>query len=182
MPDPVAHRLLRACGERPGRRAADNGDEFASFHYLPVPPNAYVRKDSTPTWQEFAALRDFDPVYVSLGSLASKAAEADRPCTSAAPPKADVNSPPWLPPLSAISRREQVQQILAKDFSIPLAIKKESRQLRRLRFSHIARVSGRLLPPSPPAEKATTCQDQARKASTGDGAGNRGYSGCSNEL
>ena len=28
------------------------------------------------------------------------------------------------------------------------------------------------LPPSPPAEKATTSQDQAGKASTGDGAGN----------
>src|SRR6202035_372303 len=27
VPDPVAHRLLRACGERAGRRAADNGDE-----------------------------------------------------------------------------------------------------------------------------------------------------------
>jgi hypothetical protein len=126
VPDPVAHRLLRACGERPGRRAADNGDEFASFHYLPVPPNAYVRKDSTPTWQESAALRDFDPVYVSLGSLASKAAEADRPCTSAAPPKADVNSPPWLPPLSAISRREQVQQILAKDSRSLLRSKKKA--------------------------------------------------------
>ena len=31
---------------------------------------------------------------------ASKAPEAVRPSTSAAPPKADVNSPPWLPPLS----------------------------------------------------------------------------------
>jgi hypothetical protein len=44
------------------------------------------------------------------GSFASKAAEAVLPCTSAALPKADVNSPPWLPPLCAISRREQVQQ------------------------------------------------------------------------
>ena len=35
------------------------------------------------------------------GSFALKAAEAVRPCTSATPPKADVNSPPWLPPLSA---------------------------------------------------------------------------------
>src|SRR5499433_1743833 len=32
--------------------------------------------------------------------------------------------------------------------------------------------SGDLLPPSPPAEKATTRQDQAGQASTGDGAGN----------
>ena len=30
---------------------------------------------------------------------------------SAALPKADVNSPPWLPPLSAKTRREQVQQL-----------------------------------------------------------------------
>ena len=28
-----------------------------------------------------------------------------------------------------------------------------------------------LLPPSPPAQKATACQDQARQSSTGDGAG-----------
>ena len=31
--------------------------------------------------------------------------------------------------------------------------------------------SGDLLPPSPPAEKATARQDQAGKSSTGDGAG-----------
>ena len=43
-------------------------------------------------------------------SFASKAVEALHPCTSAALPKADVNSPPWLPPLSATSRPEQVQQ------------------------------------------------------------------------
>ena len=35
--------------------------------------------------------------------------------------------------------------------------------------------SGRPLPPSPPAEKATTArQDQARQSSTGDGAGDAG--------
>jgi hypothetical protein len=33
------------------------------------------------------------------------------------------------------------------------------------------RCSGGLLPPSPPAEKATCCQDQTGKASAGDGAG-----------
>jgi hypothetical protein len=33
--------------------------------------------------------------------------------------------------------------------------------------------SGDLLPPSPPAEKATARQDQAGKASTGDGTGDR---------
>src|SRR5262245_54546581 len=32
--------------------------------------------------------------------------------------------------------------------------------------------SGDLLPPSPPAEKATACQDQTGQASTCDGAGN----------
>ena len=31
--------------------------------------------------------------------------------------------------------------------------------------------SGDLLPPSPPAEKATACQDQAGHSSTRDGAG-----------
>jgi ABC-type uncharacterized transport system substrate-binding protein len=35
---------------------------------------------------------------VSCGSLASKAAEAVRPCTSAASLKADVNSTPWPSP------------------------------------------------------------------------------------
>jgi hypothetical protein len=39
-----------------------------------------------------------------------KAAEAVRPCTSATPPKADVNSPPWLPPLSAMSGPSALQQ------------------------------------------------------------------------
>jgi hypothetical protein len=35
----------------------------------------------------------------------------------------------------------------------------------------ISGYSGNLLPPSPPAEKATARQQQARQASTGDGAG-----------
>src|SRR5262249_48733626 len=34
--------------------------------------------------------------------------------------------------------------------------------------------SGYLLPPSPPAEKATACEEQAGNASTDDGAGNSG--------
>src|SRR5580693_1502989 len=37
----------------------------------------------------------------TVGSKASKAAEAVRPCVSATPTQADVNSPPRLPPLSA---------------------------------------------------------------------------------
>ena len=49
--------------------------------------------------------------HVSCGSLASKAAEAVRPCTSATPQKADVNLPPWLPPLSARSRHMQRSKI-----------------------------------------------------------------------
>jgi hypothetical protein len=36
------------------------------------------------------------------------------------------------------------------------------------------RIAPRIVPPSPPAEKATARQDQAWKASTGDGAGNSG--------
>ncbi len=36
-----------------------------------------------------------------------------------------------------------------------------------------AACSGDLLPPSPPAEKATAREDQAGKASTGDWAGDR---------
>jgi hypothetical protein len=53
---------------------------------------------------------DVSPAYVGSGSFASKAAEAVSPCTSAAPPKADVNLPPWLPPLSAITGRAHLQQ------------------------------------------------------------------------
>jgi hypothetical protein len=34
------------------------------------------------------------------------------------------------------------------------------------------------LPPSPPAEKATARQDQARQASTGDGSGDRVDAAC----
>ena len=37
----------------------------------------------------------------------------------------------------------------------------------------LARCSGDLLPPSPPAEKATASKDQAGKASTSNGAGHR---------
>jgi hypothetical protein len=35
--------------------------------------------------------------------------------------------------------------------------------------------SGRLLPPSPPCEKATACQDQGRQPGTRDGTGNRAH-------
>src|SRR5262249_10333421 len=38
-------------------------------------------------------------------------------------------------------------------------------------YEHCAGSSGDLLPPSPPAEKATAREDQAGQASTGDGAG-----------
>src|SRR5215470_13258789 len=37
--------------------------------------------------------------------------------------------------------------------------------------------SGAFLPPSPPGEKATARQDQARQSSTSDGAGNSGCGG-----
>jgi hypothetical protein len=47
---------------------------------------------------------------------------------------------------------------------------------RKRRVSAARECSGRLLPPPPPAEKATARQDQAGKASTGDGAGNGGTS------
>ena len=42
-----------------------------------------------------------------FGSFASKAAEAVRPCNSAALPKADVNSTPWPPTLCANNRHMQ---------------------------------------------------------------------------
>ena len=53
---------------------------------------------------------NFGPPDSPHGSFASKAVEAVRPCTSDTPPKADVNSPSWLPPLSAITGCEQSQQ------------------------------------------------------------------------
>jgi hypothetical protein len=107
--------LLRPRRERPRRRrAADQRDKIAplqsiELHLVPQPaPGQHIALVRSS--QGLAALRKFNPANVSNGSFASKAAEAVRPCTSAAPPKADVNSPPWLPPLSAMKRREQVQQ------------------------------------------------------------------------
>jgi hypothetical protein len=48
------------------------------------------------------------------------------------------------------------------------------RDLARLsNHERCAESSGDLLPPSPPGEKATARQEQAGKASTGDGAGDR---------
>jgi hypothetical protein len=46
---------------------------------------------------------------VTYGSFASKAARPSVHALPLLPSKADVNSPPWLPPLSANSRPEQVQ-------------------------------------------------------------------------
>ena len=54
------------------------------------------------------------PPLSDIRALASKATEAVRPCTSASPPKADVNSPPWLPPLSAITGNSGVFRRAAK--------------------------------------------------------------------
>ena len=51
------------------------------------------------------------PVALSAKASPPKAAEAVRPCTSAALPKADVNSTHWPPTLCAKSGREQLQQI-----------------------------------------------------------------------
>src|SRR5438067_2095500 len=42
--------------------------------------------------------------------------------------------------------------------------------------ANCAGCSGDLLTPSPPAEQATACQDQAGQPGTGDGAGHRGIS------
>jgi hypothetical protein len=44
------------------------------------------------------------------------------------------------------------------------------------RIAH-ARCSGDSLPPSPPTEKATACEDQTGQSSTSDGTGNSGRIG-----
>jgi hypothetical protein len=49
-------------------------------------------------------------VFTQPGSFASEAPEAVRSCTSAAPPKADVNSTPWPPTLCADFVAEVTQQ------------------------------------------------------------------------
>jgi hypothetical protein len=47
------------------------------------------RKDSTPRWQETAALQDFNPAYDRFGSKAAEMIGAMQRPMSALPPKAD---------------------------------------------------------------------------------------------
>ena len=108
-PDHRHRRLLRARRERPRaprrRASAMNSRRLNRSNCIRAAP-ARVRQHHIGlrgSSQALAALRHFGPAYRRFGSLASKAAEAVRPCTSATLPKADVNSPPWLPPLSAIA-------------------------------------------------------------------------------
>src|ERR1700730_1546143 len=79
------------------------------------------------------------------GSLASKAAEAVRPCTSATPPKADVNSPPWLPPLSANWRPEQVQQSASTSARLRAVRDRQPAAARSDRLSDISLAEGTFL-------------------------------------
>src|ERR1700730_10722257 len=89
--------------ERPRRCcAAEKRDKLPPFQPIRIASAAPSQGESIADWR-VPSQRDFHAVYVSLGSSASKATEALRPCNSAGPPKADVNSPPWLPPLSANS-------------------------------------------------------------------------------
>jgi hypothetical protein len=45
-----------------------------------------------PVWQQTAAVRDFDPGNVRLGSFTTEEVEAARSCMSALPPKADIRA------------------------------------------------------------------------------------------
>src|SRR5262245_60643980 len=64
--------LLRARRERPCRHAAEQRDELAPFQLIDPHSAAPSQSDSIAEWrasgQGFAALRDFDLVFVRLGS------------------------------------------------------------------------------------------------------------------
>jgi hypothetical protein len=187
-------RLLRARGERPRRRTADQRDELAPLHSITssarastvggisrpsalavfrLISNSYLvgawtgsspgpdfQTDIRPAAHQGAARRQthrsprratdhvragdksqdrsgdwpFGATYFSQprgrsaiilgccdahsfrdGSLASKAAEAVRPCTSSTPPKADVNSPPPKEILIASAKRLLQQNLPIAD-------------------------------------------------------------------
>jgi hypothetical protein len=98
----VIHRALCSPLEfRHERRAAGWAEGLTTCH-------------SGARFARAAAVRDFGWAEDGNGSLASKAAEALRPCTSATPPKADVNSPPWLPPLCAITGLMHCSKLLTQ--------------------------------------------------------------------
>jgi len=73
--------LLRARRERPCSRSTKERDEFAAFH-CPM-PSCLTEKDSTTGGS--AAVRDFDPAYVSYGSEAAEMIVTLRRPTSALP-------------------------------------------------------------------------------------------------
>jgi Bacterial extracellular solute-binding proteins, family 3 len=67
--------LLRARRERPYSRAAEQRDELAPFHwqYLPCFPSERIAHSAR---QETAALQDFNPPDVGVGSIASDQASS----------------------------------------------------------------------------------------------------------
>ena len=115
---PHSFGLLGARRKRPhDRRAAEKANELTSPHIrTQAQATALYRHKGTLIGGEI----DIKTIAactanVTDGSFASKAAEAVLPCTSAALPKADVNSPPWLPPLCANKRHMQRSKITLLD-------------------------------------------------------------------
>jgi hypothetical protein len=69
-----------------GRGTAEQRDEIAPFH-CPMPPVLPTERIAHLGPAGGAALRDFEPVYVADGSIATEVAEATPECMSALPPK-----------------------------------------------------------------------------------------------
>ena len=96
-----SRRCARAASGH-GRRAAEQRDELAASHGSP--PTGRGRHPTT-SWERplYCASQQIWVLDVRDGSFASWPARAVHSRTSAAPPKADVNSAPWPRSRCAIS-------------------------------------------------------------------------------
>jgi hypothetical protein len=142
----TAARALGSCAllcltRCPHRRAAEQRYELTplqltELHPLPLASGAAYRIGEIKSGPRCAA--GFRSGFCRLGVICVEGGRG-RPCTSATPPKADVNSPPWLPPLCATSRPEQVQQKKASLDNFVGACKERRgcREAERLRSNQI---------------------------------------------
>src|SRR5262245_29714732 len=104
-------RLLRPCRERPCRRAAKRDNELPPSNmdcHVTLPWGSCNGGDDITPGR--AALRDFKPAYDCSGSIATDEVEVTRSRMSASPLKADNLHTISASPLSAKSRREQMQR------------------------------------------------------------------------
>src|SRR5262249_31824846 len=124
-PDHRHRQLLRPRRERPRRRGAaeQQSDALAPFH-RPVPP---VLRTKGIAHTGTAALRDFEPVDVADGSKSARASRGAAAAHVRFAPIATRLVRCGSPPLCAISRREQMQQI-----ALLLAMEETNQWHRRL--------------------------------------------------